>query len=1572
MNGSLYSNAFNFSSFLSGGVDPRTGLYLYSLSLGEMQSGVLNGPVLPVTLQFNPLNSAFDGGLGLGWAMLSSRYDRVAKVLSLATGEHFSVTELPSRLLLTDQKLEQVKALKPSPNSIHLVSQNGQREELTFIGASKFAVPTRVVAANGVAINLKYILRNGMPMLSEVSDGLHTLLSIVRNPGQVRITQYPGSSREALFIFRLANARVASIQLPDGGFWKLVYQQMQGLSWLTRVDSPLGAFETMGYRTQGHRLPDGAPVRSIPVVTTHSVNPGQGQPAMTRTFRYSDANFFGFGAQGVKWSEQGDILYLARNDYQYTSTESLMLNGKVHQTTERRFNRFHLLASEQVKVGDTVTTQLTEYHQLPGKSFAEQPAQLRLPKTSTLRYENARTGQQRAEVTQTEYDDQGNPLKVTHPSGVMVVSEYYPSTGADGCPADPLGFVRFIKQATTVPADGVGGTLNRFRYGLHPAVDNSLPAMVVPVQEQLYETSNGQPVLKATMELVYLLAPGNAARHGRTKSHSVTRNGQKTRSEFDYSIKGGELEVRTTLLGFDGSRQVSSERYCALSGLQTTIESDDEATVEYEYDAIGRLVRETMARGTPFEAVSRHAYTLAANAGVAAHLLSTDAHGVRQRVSFDGQGRKIRIEAEDVDYGAARPMREVYAGKYNALGQLVEETVTDWLQGKALSLITRCEYDEWGQVTVTAHPDGRREHHQNDPIRQQVTAWVQGAGRAVTQLNLFDKPLSVEQFDRQGQSQGKTLYTYDGLGRNISQTDPEGHVTRYQYDVFDRLSVTILADGSKLETSFAAHSNEPLPIELKVAGRSLGKQSFDGLGRLSEQVLAGRKSRFEYDAGASQPVSQTLPAGQRITYQRERSLGNQMIRRNAAGISAQYHYHPTQALLISCTEQGPAAGDSRTVNAEYSSAGQLKREGWTFGKVQREASYLSSMGGRPLQCKDTRGAQQTTTYDASGRPASLQHEAFKADFAYNELGQLASITAQDALTKQALTTRMRYDDLGCEIERMLTFSGGSTQVLRSSYTRKHKLARRTLLEGKRTLRDERFSYDARGRLEKYQCGGEQLARDPYDKPIRRQRYRYDALNNIVQLDIEFPGGKNTTRYQMSEADPTQLVSIEHSHPSYPAPVRLSYDANGNLAIDEQGRHLDYDALGRLSSVAEQVAGVVRGYRYDAQDQLVELTQPAGAPTIRRFYHEEQLLNEERGNEVVTAFRQGDVVLAQHEQGAKSVTTLLGTDLQASVLSETREGQQQQFAYSPYGHQSTQGGLASLLGFNGQLLDPGTGWYLLGNGYRVYNPVLMRFHSPDSLSPFEGGGINPYAYCLGDPINRCDPSGHISWQTILGVVLGVVGIVASIATFGAATPFAVAGLAFGLASGVTGVAQTIVQEFAPDSSASQILGWVSLGLGVASLGAGWRSGVNQLTKSKGTYVSRSPGKGGGGARSPAKGGGGARSPGKNGAAAGQRSAATPEPGPSRQKVVWTIDESKEKIAPGIAKGSEKKLEEFKGLIRDGNSPKEAATLLSTQRGSNFEPLSGGKFSIRLSQSQRAYFYQNEQTRTIIFADVGLHL
>ncbi|QIU88441.1 RHS repeat-associated core domain-containing protein [Yokenella regensburgei] len=166
-------------------------------------------------------------------------------------------------------------------------------------------------------------------------------------------------------------------------------------------------------------------------------------------------------------------------------------------------------------------------------------------------------------------------------------------------------------------------------------------------------------------------------------------------------------------------------------------------------------------------------------------------------------------------------------------------------------------------------------------------------------------------------------------------------------------------------------------------------------------------------------------------------------------------------------------------------------------------------------------------------------------------------------------------------------------------------------------------------------------------------------------------------------------------------------------------------------------------------------------------------------------------------------------------------------WSPWGAGTP---LPGLPGFNGERPDPVSGSYHLGNGYRAYNPLLMRFNCPDNLSPFGAGGINPYAYCAGDPVNHTDPTGHLSWQGILGIVVSTIGLAlaafsagSSIAAAGSITaaittaPLATATGGLAVVADATGIASVATENSNP--SASAVLGWVSLGTGVAALVAG---------------------------------------------------------------------------------------------------------------------------------------------------------
>jgi RHS repeat-associated protein len=166
------------------------------------------------------------------------------------------------------------------------------------------------------------------------------------------------------------------------------------------------------------------------------------------------------------------------------------------------------------------------------------------------------------------------------------------------------------------------------------------------------------------------------------------------------------------------------------------------------------------------------------------------------------------------------------------------------------------------------------------------------------------------------------------------------------------------------------------------------------------------------------------------------------------------------------------------------------------------------------------------------------------------------------------------------------------------------------------------------------------------------------------------------------------------------------------------------------------------YHYDPLDRLVDRS---GQASEQRFYLKDRLATEIQGARRWSIIQHEERLFAvQQHQGEATEISLLATDQQRSILNLVDPFGSFSLAYTPYGHRTHEVGLLSLLGFNGERPDPLTGHYLLGNGYRAFNPVLMRFNSPDSLSPFGDGGLNAYTYCAGDPLNRRDDSGHV-WK-----------------------------------------------------------------------------------------------------------------------------------------------------------------------------------------------------------------------------------
>ena len=147
--------------------------------------------------------------------------------------------------------------------------------------------------------------------------------------------------------------------------------------------------------------------------------------------------------------------------------------------------------------------------------------------------------------------------------------------------------------------------------------------------------------------------------------------------------------------------------------------------------------------------------------------------------------------------------------------------------------------------------------------------------------------------------------------------------------------------------------------------------------------------------------------------------------------------------------------------------------------------------------------------------------------------------------------------------------------------------------------------------------------------------------------------------------------------------------------------------------------------------------------------------------------------------------------------------------------------------------------------RYYSPELCRWISPDSieyLDPESINGLNLYAYCGNDPINRFDPTGHdwewsTFWKGLFMVGTAISAIAVSVATFGLATPLAmtiVAGvtLGAGVLTGINGVATMIEAgtdyNFVRDGLFNEVLGF-------SDTAYDWYAGITEGVAIVGTAI-----------------------------------------------------------------------------------------------------------------------------------------
>lgn len=1449
----FYSQAFNFPSALQSGVDPRTGLYSVSLPIARLIGNANLGPSLDLALRYDPLGAAAPG-IGQGFSLGLSRYDSGQRLLILSTGDQFKVNETTNGVSLQQNRLDTVRFEKLTTGSYagyyKIIHKSGE-VELLRNDAFTIKVPSRIYSPTGRRLDLTWDQSGTTRRLTEVRDETTVLFQASYGTSVSTLTVWPGQTGSyTLRLFFQGNFlnRVENTSQTPALAWGLTYNPVGGRQMLTELQSPTGLIERVTYLAGTAAFPSGAGLPALPRVDSYTQYPQGNQPAISRTYTYSSNNYLGASASGGRWSPDSDYLYDVLTSYTYWSRETSVCGDRT-MTIERTYNNFHLMTREVVSQGTAARTTETVYYARIGTQFKDQPPQFQLPRSSTVTY--ARNGGQssRTETTTTEFDSAGNMTLQVTPDGTTTSWIYYPAGGEAGkCPPDPNGFVRFPKTCTvTPPATAYDAPVETTSYSydaLGVVSGSPVASAVMKTGEDL--SRNGRLLHSATYAYVTDTRSAEFGRMSRlTETIHVpggTPASYTRQTDFAFARQGGDLVQTATITTHDGLT-VTRRRVQTTYGARLISETDPWGIeTRYSYDGIGRILTSTTSAGTAFETVQSYAYELQSGSQKTSATIVTDPRGVRTRYWTDALGREVRREMADAD-GALQGWITIASRSYDAWGRVTEATDLDVLRADGggsqttVSGTTRFAYDDWGGNDVTTLPDGHQERSAYDPVSLQTQTGLIGPGQGwqVTTCNLLGLPTTTTRHAPDGTVLATITCAYDGIGRLRRRTDELGQVTAYSYDDWDRVIATTLPDGTVVTKNYAPDSNDTLITAVRVGSTSLGLQTFDGLGRKQQTTTGGQTTSFTYEGNRPVPASEHRPDGVTASFTWEPALGFSRTQISAGGMVQSYVYAPAGILLTNATQTGGAVRD-----IAYYPSGLLKSETTRTAPdaPTRSTSYLHSLQGRLQHWTDIGGITQRFAYDGIGRNTGITDPGLTASISYDGFGRPSSWTATDPTTGRSLTTTLGYDAFGLEISREI--SGAASLSMSQSWRPNGQIQSRTTREGGTVLRQENFGYDSRNRLTSYSCAGSQPPVDGSGRAISALALSYDALGNVVGCTTTLTDGTDTAVFTYDTTDPSRLVRVTHTHPGYPARIDLAYDGAGRMILDGAGRRLGYDPLGRLITVD---GGTTASYGYDATDRLI-LQGLNGGGNDELHYRGSLLANQIETGSTLRFPSLAGLALGQRRDGTGAATALYGTDGKGSVLLAAGIGS---FAYTPYGFRPVSKSVPN--GFDAERQDPATGMIHLGNGYRAYDPVLMRFTTPDSWSPFGPGGINRYAYCAGDPINLADPTGHLSVSAWIGIGLGILGIIATVVTFGmAAAPViaaegVIAGISagasavgviggLGLAADITGIVSGALEEAAPQASA--ILGWVSMGLGAP----GAMEGLAKLGSTVGRRVGNS--------------------------------------------------------------------------------------------------------------------------------------
>ena len=665
---------------------------------------------------------------------------------------------------------------------------------------------------------------------------------------------------------------------------------------------------------------------------------------------------------------------------------------------------------------------------------------------------------------------------------------------------------------------------------------------------------------------------------------------------------------------------------------------------------------------------------------------------------FDELGRDTKMQAKGFDGRLITTEK-----RYNSKGQITRESLPYYAGGS--KYWTKFEYDVIGRLKRTINPDnsissitynGLTTINTNAKGQTQTTI-IDLLGRIKTVRDAYNKPLT---------------YSYDAVGNLIKTRDPKGNEVKMGYDHAGR---KIWMDDPDMGRWTYDYDVLGQLIKQTNAKNEAITTEFDKLGRMTKRVTAEGTSTWEYDTATN-------------------GIGKLSVTMDASGYK-RLHQYDTKA-----------------------------RPTWTHETINNVT------------------AKSLTTYNANGKLNSIYYpgRANSIAYSYNSLGYLTKIYDYDHnggnpirkdlwvledMDAKGNVTQERYGN-GVNVSRnyhplrnyvrFIDSFLGSTPIQRLQYDM-DSIGNLTSRHNRMTGTQEEFKYDKLNRLTENKNTLGTFSLDP----VSIYSYRYDELGNLIFRsdvgDMHYGQNGHGPHAVTSIVDPNIPVSETVFNPR----GNYQYDANGNLTRNGP-RKIFWTSFNKPKRMETTIGGNLRkvSYSYGTDFQRIYKYDSIKRKSMRYFGGGSVERTGEGGKthwKYYIPVGATTLEIKYKQTGSNATPTLTQVEKQylfkdhlgsTDVIVNDAGNIVERLSFNPWGERrkadwteaDSEIVSSSTRGFTGHEMDDEIG--LVNMKARIYDPVIGRFLSPDSLipSPTDLQSYNRYSYVRNNPLSFTDPTG----------------------------------------------------------------------------------------------------------------------------------------------------------------------------------------------------------------------------------------